>query len=235
MCGRYAASRDVQELQTLFDVTEVEGPALTASFNIAPTQQTYIVDQHDDHRRLRVVNWGLVPPWSQDATGAARLINARSESITEKPSYKQAYAKRRCIIPMDGWYEWSGREKQPWYIMRKDGIAAVAGIYERWAPLNDSGRVLHTCSVITTDCGDDVRHIHDRMPVVLDQANLRWWLDPASNPLDLLSLLKPAAAGTLQAWKVSKAVSQVRNDGPHLIAPLETPTPEQIDLFADGE
>ena len=120
MCGRYAATRDVQELQTLFEVTDVEAHRLPASYNIAPTQPTYIVDAHGDERRLRVVHWGLVPPWSRDPSGAARLINARCETITEKPSYKQAYMKRRCLIPMNGWYEWSGTEKQPWY-HREDG------------------------------------------------------------------------------------------------------------------
>ena len=233
MCGRYAASRDVEELQTLFDVVETDPQRLPASYNIAPTQTTYIVDSAAEHRRLRVVHWGLVPSWSRDATGAARLINARCESITEKPSYKQAYARRRCLLPMDGWYEWSGTEKQPWYISRKDGIAAIAGIYERWTPPNvdpaDPRNVLHTCALITTDNNDDLAHVHDRMPVVVDPKDFDWWLDPESNPEDLRSLLKPAPLGILQAWKVSRAVSQVRNDGPQLIEPQDPP--EQIGLF----
>ena len=231
MCGRYAASRDVQELQTLFDVTDVDPQRLPASFNIAPTQPTYIIDDAGEQRRLRVVHWGLVPSWSRDPSGAARLINARSESITEKPSYKQAYAKRRCIIPMNGWYEWSGTEKQPWYVSRTHGIAAVAGIYERWVSPTDPQRVLHTCAVITTDNNADLAHVHDRMPVLLERADIGWWLDPESNPTDLLALLHPALPGSVQAWKVSRAVSQVRNDGPHLIEPLDGPVPEQIGLF----
>lgn len=231
MCGRYAASRDVQELQTLFDVEEIDAPQLPPSYNITPTQPTYIIDRHDAHRRLRMVNWGLVPSWSHDPSGAARLINARGDTITEKPSFKQAYTRRRCIIPMDGWYEWSGTEKQPWYITQKDGIAAVAGIFERWTSPTDPQRVLHTCAVITTDNNADLAHVHDRMPVVLRPADIDWWLDPMANPTDLLGLLQPAPEGSLNAWKVSRAVSQVRNDGPHLIEPLDGPTPTQMDLF----
>ena len=219
----------------MFDVTETEPHQLPASYNIAPTQPTYIVDGSAEQRRLRVVHWGLVPPWSRDASGAARLINARSDTIMEKPSYRQAYAKRRCLLPMDGWYEWSGTQKQPWYISRKDGIAGVAGIYERWVPANadpsDPRNVLHTCALITTDNNEDLSHVHDRMPVLIERADYDWWLDPASNPTDLLSLLRPAAPGIVQAWKVSRQVSQVRNDGPALIEPLDTPIPEQIGLF----
>lgn len=219
----------------MFDVTETEPHQLPASYNIAPTQPTYIVDGPGEQRRLRVVHWGLVPPWSRDASGAARLINARSDTIMEKPSYRQAYAKRRCLLPMDGWYEWSGTQKQPWYISRKDGIAGVAGIYERWVPANadpsDPRNVLHTCALITTDNNEDLSHVHDRMPVLIERADQDWWLDPASNPTDLLSLLRPAAPGIVQAWKVSRLVSQVRNDGPALIEPLDTPIPEQIGLF----
>lgn len=235
MCGRYAASRDVQEIQTLFDVTETEPRELPASYNIAPTQPTYIVDAATDERRLRVVHWGLVPSWSRDASGAARLINARADTIMEKPSYKQAYARRRCLLPMDGWYEWSGTEKQPWYISRKDGMAAIAGIYERWVPPNvdpsDARHVLNTCALITTDNNADLAHVHDRMPVVIEPKDFDWWLDPTSNPVDLHALLRPAPIGLLQAWKVSRAVSHVRNDGPQLIAPLDGPAVEQIGLF----
>lgn len=235
MCGRYAASRDVQELQTLFEVTDVEPHQLPASYNIAPTQPSYIIDEHGDQRRLRVVHWGLVPPWSRDASGAARLINARCETIMEKPSYKQAYAKRRCLIPMDGWYEWSGTQKQPWYVSRKDGIAGVAGIYERWVSPNadptDPRNVLHTFAVITTDNSEDLAHVHDRMPVLIERKDYDWWLDPSSDPVGLRSLLHPAVPGSVQAWKVSRLVSQVRNDGPELIAPLDAPTAEQIGLF----
>lgn len=226
-------------MQTLFDVTETDHHALPASFNIAPTQETYIIDAHDEHRRLRVVRWGLVPAWSRDASGAARLINARAETIAEKPSFKAAFARRRCIVPMDGWYEWQGAGKQPWFLSRVDGLSAVAGIYEWWRPPNadpnDPLAVLHTMAIITTEPNADIAHVHDRMPVVLATDDVAAWLDPATPAPDLQHLLRPAALGTVQAWKVSRAVSQVRNNDPSLIVPSapeeSAPAAEQQSLW----
>ena len=222
-------------MQTLFDVAETEPHRLQPSYNIAPTQETYIVDAPEDARRLRVVRWGLVPAWSHDASGAARLINARSETVAEKPSFKAAFAKRRCLVPMDGWYEWQGTGKQPWYLSRIDGMAAVAGIYERWRPANadpaDPAAVLHTMSVLTTEPSDDIAHVHDRMPVLIEPGDFAVWLDPEVRVDELMHLLRPAPVGTVRAWKVSRAVSQVRNNGVELTEPLEGPTPEQTSLW----
>lgn len=240
MCGRYAASRDVQEMLTLFDVAVSDAPtALPASYNIAPTQETYIVDLHEDQRRLRVVHWGLVPAWSRDAAGAARLINARSETVAEKPSFKAAFARRRCIVPMDGWYEWSGPGKQPWYLSSIEGMSAVAGIYEWWRPANadpnDPASVLHTMAILTTSPNEDIAHVHDRMPVVLDRDDIATWLDPSTAPAELKHLMRPAPLGVVQAWKVSRAVSTVRNNEPSLILPSEPdevpPASEQQSLW----
>jgi len=236
MCGRYAASRDVQEMLTLLDVSLADVHALPASYNIAPTQETYIVDLHEDQRRLRVVRWGLVPAWSRDASGAARLINARAETVAEKPSFKAAFARRRCIVPMDGWYEWQGAGKQPWYLSSISGMSTVAGIHEWWRPdnadPNDPSSVLHTMAIITTTPSDDTVHVHDRMPVVLAADDISAWLDPATSRDELQHLLRPARAGTVQAWKVSRAVSQVRNNDPSLILPS---TPEEAGSGAEQQ
>lgn len=226
MCGRYAASRDVQEMLTLYRVSETDAPStLPASYNIAPTQETYIVDQHDEHRRLRVVRWGLVPAWSRDASGAARLINARAETVAEKPSFKAAFARRRCIVPMDGWYEWQGAGKQPWFLSSIAGMSAVAGIHEWWRPASadpaDPMTVLHTMAILTTTPSDDIAHVHDRMPVVLAHEDISVWLDPTTAIPELRHLLRPAPVGAIQAWKVSRAVSQVRNNDPSLMLPSE--------------
>lgn len=239
MCGRYAASRDVQEMLTLYDISETDAHTLPASFNIAPMQETYIVDQHEDHRRLRVVRWGLVPAWSRDASGAARLINARSETVAEKPSFKAAFARRRCIVPMDGWYEWQGAGRQPWFLSSISGMSTVAGMLEWWRPANadpdDPMAVLHTMAILTTTPSDDIAHVHDRMPVLLDPDDVATWLDHATAVPELQHLLRPAPAGTVQAWKVSRAVSQVRNNDPSLIVPLEpeeaAPSVEQQALW----
>ncbi len=238
MCGRYAASREVLELQLLFDIAVPESRALPANYNIAPTQETYIIDAPEQERRLRVVNWGLVPAWSRDVSGAARLINARAETVAEKPSFKAAFARRRCLVPMDGWYEWQGAGKQPWFLSRMDGLAAVAGICERWRPANadpsNPAAVYHSMSIITTEASPDTVHVHDRMPVLIDPDDFAAWLDPATGTGELLHLLRPAPAGTVQAWRVSRAVSQVRNNDPSLIEPMEpppAPSPEQALLF----
>lgn len=216
-------------MMLLYDVAEVEGHTLPASYNIAPTQETYIVDQADAGRRLRVVRWGLVPSWSRDASGAARLINARAETVAEKPSFKAAFARRRCVVPMDGWYEWQGSGKQPWFLSRVDGPCAVAGIHERWRPSNadpaDPLAVLHTMAIITTAAAPGIAHVHDRMPVLLEQADIAAWLDPNAEPSELQHLLRPAADEALQAWRVSRAVSQVRNNDPDLIRPLSPAEP----------
>lgn len=232
MCGRYAASRDVQEMQLLFDFASVESRLLPPSYNIAPTQETYIVDSYEGERRLRVVNWGLVPAWSRDVSGAARLINARAESVAEKPSFKAAFAKRRCLVPMDGWYEWQGAGKQPWFLSRADGLAAVAGIYERWRPANadpgNAAAVYHSMAILTTDASADTAHVHDRMPVLIDRADFAAWLDPDTEPAELQHLLHPPAEGTVRAWRVSRAVSQVRNNEPALIEPVDPPVPPSV-------
>ena len=229
MCGRYAASRELREIQAFLEVEEVEPHVLAPNFNVAPTQETYIVDLHDDHRRLRVVRWGLVPSWSRDASGAARLINARAESVAEKPSFKAAFARRRCLVPMDGWYEWQGAGKQPWYLSGVEGLVAVAGIHERWRPANadpnDASAVVHTMAILTTDASPDTAHVHDRMPVLIAAADREAWLDPTTSPAELQHLLHPAPVGSVRAWRVSRAVSQVRNNDPSLIAPMDPPDP----------
>ena len=236
MCGRYAASRDLRALTERLALAGPEPHALPASWNIAPTQETYIVDAAEAARRLRVVRWGLVPAWSRDASGAARLINARAESVAEKPSFRAAFAKRRCIVPMDGWYEWQGVGKQPWFLSTHDDLALVAGIYEHWRPANadpaDPASWLHTMAVITTDASPDVAHVHDRMPVVLSPSDVPAWLDPATSASEAQHLLRPAPTGTVQAWRVSRAVSQVRNNGPELTLPVDpAEAPEQQSLW----
>ncbi len=239
MCGRYAASRNLDEIRVAFGTGEVEGHVLPASYNIAPTQETYIVDIVEEGRRLRTVRWGLVPAWAHDTAGAARLINARCETVAEKPSFRAAYAKRRCLVPMDGWYEWSGAGKQPWFLSSVTGISAVAGIYERWRPANadpaDPGAVVHTMAILTTAANDDIAHVHDRMPVLVAPDDFSSWLDPATPAAELAHLLRPAPLGLVQAWRVARLVSAVRNNGPALIEPTDgpedAPVAEQIGLW----
>jgi putative SOS response-associated peptidase YedK len=185
-------------------------------------------------RELRLVRWGLVPSWAKDASGGGRLINARAETVAVKPSFRSAFARRRCLIPADGYYEWRplggtdhGRpRKQPYYICRADGgVLAFAGIYELWRdsslPADHPRSWLWTAAIITTRATDDLGRIHDRMPMVIGPGRWEEWLDPAAGGPDrLLDAMMPAASSGLTARPVSTAVNSVANDRPGLIAPV---------------
>ncbi|KRF15319.1 hypothetical protein ASG90_11435 [Nocardioides sp. Soil797] len=242
MCGRYASSRQPEDLIEEFEVEEALIPApLEPDFNVAPTKEVYAVlerperDDRPQQRQLRVLTWGLVPSWAKDPSIGNRMINARMETVAEKPAYRRAFAARRCLLPADGYFEWyptqertkAGRpKKQPFFIRPKDGeVLAMAGLYEIWRdptkPKDDPAPFRWTCTVITTDAEDSLGHIHDRMPLMVPTDRRAEWLDPTHRADDdLLSLLEPAAPGQLEAYPVSTLVSNVRNNGPELIAPL---------------
>jgi putative SOS response-associated peptidase YedK len=255
MCGRYASARKRIELLEEFSVQSdrVDEP-LKPDYNVAPTKPVYAVmtRQPSDRdasaargsgagkadgtgeapaatqRQLRVVRWGLVPFWAKDVKIGSRMINARAETVSEKPAFRRAFAQRRCLLPADGYYEWQqqdGGPKQPIYISRRDGRSlAFAGLYELWrdgtVPPDDADAWLWTTTIITTSAPDDLGHIHDRMPMVIDPASWDDWLDPANHEVsDLRSLLVPAAVSGLAPYPVSMAVNSVRNNGPQLIEP----------------
>jgi putative SOS response-associated peptidase YedK len=189
-------------------------------------------------RELRVVRWGLVPSWAKDISIGSRLINARAETVSEKPSFRRAFAKRRCLLPADGYYEWQVLEgkgpkgknlKQPFFIHRADGgPLAFAGLYELWRdrehPDGDPDAWLWTATIITTSAPDELGQIHDRMPMVIAPDSWADWLDPGNSDVgDLRALLAPAAARGLATYPVSTAVNAVRNNGPELIEPVPAP------------
>jgi putative SOS response-associated peptidase YedK len=180
-------------------------------------------------RELRVVRWGLVPFWAKDVKIGSRMINARAETVAEKPAFRRAFAKRRCLLPADGYYEWqamAGAPKQPMYITREDGRSlAFAGLYELWRDpaieRDDPDAWLWTATVITTSAPDELGMIHDRMPMIIDPGSWTDWLDPANSDVaDVRALLSPAAASGLTTFPVSTAVNSVRNNGPQLIEPI---------------
>jgi putative SOS response-associated peptidase YedK len=242
MCGRYASSRRPEDLIEEFDIPiRPDVPRLAPDYNVAPTDPVYAVVEREPkeealspERHLRVLHWGLVPSWSKDAKGAARMINARVETVAEKPAYRRAFERRRCIVPADGYYEWyptqratkAGKPiKQPFFIRPEDGgVLAMAGLYEIWRDPtksdDDPDRFRWTCTVITTSATDDLGHIHDRMPMMVTPDARDEWLDPR-NRSDLLGLLTPAAPGRLVAYPVSTAVGNVANNSPSLAEPLE--------------
>jgi putative SOS response-associated peptidase YedK len=229
MCGRYASSRNAADLAAAFDVEETPEQPLPASYNVAPTDPVYVVLQREATRRLTVMRWGLVPSWAKDAKGAARLINARRDTVHSKPAFRAAFQRRRCLLPADGYYEWQvdGTHKQPYFLSaRAGGPLAMAGVYEVWAP--PQGKRLWTCTVITTEAADELGHIHDRTPLLVEPPNWARWLDPTVEDPGA-DLLVPGTPGRLQAWPVSSAVGNVRNNGPELVRPLEPERP--VTLF----
>lgn len=242
MCGRYAASRNPEDLVEEFEVRERPEQVLAPSWNVAPTREVYAVVERaprgepdaDPVRALRVVRWGLVPSWAKDPGIGNRMINARMETVAEKPAFRKAFAKRRCLLPADGYFEWYGEtkgRKQPFFIRPSDGgVLAMAGLYELWrdpsAP-EDTDPWLWTCTVLTTSATDDLGRIHDRMPLLVERSGYAGWLDPAADDTDALgALLVPAAPGRLTAYPVATDVNNVRNDGPHLVDPLPVEQPE---------
>lgn len=249
MCGRYAAAKDPAALVEEFEVEEqlVDVP-LQPDWNVAPTKRVYVVLERRPKdasptaaapRQLRVARWGLVPSWAKDPSIGSRMINARVETVAEKPSFRRAFAARRCILPADGYYEWYEPEgadvprtkagkprKQPFYIHPRDGRSlAMAGLYEWWhdktRDRDDAGAWLLTTTIITTSSTDEVGRIHDRMPLVVDPGHWDAWLDPdPADPALLPELLSPASAVALEAFPVSLEVNDVRHNGPELVEPL---------------
>ena len=234
MCGRYALAKDAMFLKDDFPSFEIL-MQLAPRYNIAPTQPVAVF-LNNDRPRMEIVNWGLVPPWAEDPSRAASLINARAESVAEKPSFKNAFLRKRCLIPADGWYEWSVARnggKRPFYFHRRDGRAfAMAGIWEEWH--SDDGGLVMSCAIITTGPNEIMRPVHDRMPVILEPEDYDQWLSrEEGNPARLRALLKPFRDDPLDCYPVSNHVNKVANDDSLCIAPAPArpPGPEQLDLF----
>lgn len=220
MCGRFSLGVSTDDLREEFGI--VEGSLDWAPrYNIAPTQDVAVVVAGERGPRLGVLRWGLVPHWADDPAIGNRLINARAESVADKPSFRDAFRTRRCLILADGFYEWQrtgkGNAKVPVYIRLPDGRPfAFAGLWERWRPRH--GDPLHTCAIITTDAAPSIRSIHNRMPVILRPDERQQWIDPHAAPETLLGLLHPYA-GVLDAYPVSPVVNSPENDGPECVRP----------------
>ena len=249
MCGRYAASRRPEDLAVEFEIDPAAVPTepLPPDYNVAPTKSVYAVlerpaaeaddDDKEPVRQLRVLRWGLVPSWAKDPGIGIRLINARIETAPLKPSFRKAFAQRRCLLPADGYYEWYGEKgrKQPFFIHPHDGgVLPMAGLYELWRDPDraddDPNRWLWTAVVLTTQAPDDLGRIHDRMPLLVERDRCSDWLDPTRNDADALrKLLVPAAPGRLEAYPVSTEVSNVRNNGPQLLDPLALEAPIEVE------
>ena len=241
MCGRYALSKLPSELIEEFEITAGHtGGILPADWNITPTREIYIIrDNSDQKRELTNVSWGLIAPWSKDRTEAVRsqsqAINARTETVHEKPTFRSAFKSRRCLIPATGYYEWAtelGKYEttQPFDIHSSDPnkTLALAGIYDRWVDTN--GEIFESAAIITREAQDFLATIHHRMPTFLPQDRWDTWLDPKLNNVEeIRSLLEfPNPTSNLSADPVSSAVNSIRNNGPQLIAPIELGEPTTL-------
>jgi putative SOS response-associated peptidase YedK len=243
MCGRYASSASPDDLMREFEVDDLFDGLPGPDYNVAPTVAVPAVFERrvretgEVRRRLAPLVWGLVPSWAKDASIGSRLINARLETVAEKPAFRKAFSQRRCVLPADGFYEWyapdgslaRGRakiKKQPFFVHRADGARLVmAGIYEIWRDpakdREDDSAWLRTCSVITTEATDAIGHIHDRMPMVIPREAIDAWLDPAlTDPEEALRLLSVTEAAELEAYAVSTEVNSVHNNDPSLVEPI---------------
>jgi putative SOS response-associated peptidase YedK len=224
MCGRYRLSRRKQLVEEYFDTVSDE-PDWNPRYNIAPTQPVPVIRQNPKEpvRELSLMKWGLVPSWSRDASGAARMINARSETAATKPAFRDPLKSRRCLIPADGFYEWKrdGKTKQPFCFEVNDGeLLAFAGLRDGWK--DPDGSWVKTCSILTTNANAVITAIHDRMPVILDRDNYDLWLDPGMQNVAVASeLLKPFDARTMQSYPISPRINHVANDDEHCSAPVE--------------
>jgi putative SOS response-associated peptidase YedK len=216
MCGRCTLKTPVNILAEQFQIDEYPS-SMSASYNIAPTQEVAAVIAEEGKRKLEMLHWGLIPSWADDPQVGNRMINARGETVSVKPSFRKAFRNHRCLVLADGFYEWqkTGDGKQPYYIRMEDGSPfAFAGLWESW---ND-GREIRSATIITTDANDVVAPIHNRMPVILRPEDYDLWLDPDFDEKELLtSLLKPYPAEAMEAYPVSRRVNRPSNNEPSCI------------------
>lgn len=225
MCGRFAQSSSVKAIAKKFGVPEDHVRAVDGSprYNIAPSANILAVrNAPGGERELIQLKWGLVPHWSPEPQTGYSTANAKAESVDTKPAFRSAFKSRRCLIPVDGWYEWQllpeQKYKQPWYYHAADGRpAAIAGLWEHW---EHGLQVLESCTLIVCAANQLAGRVHDRMPVVLGESDWAAWLDPKLPSAVAKEMLKPCPDEWLQAYKVSRAVSYARNEGPELIKPL---------------
>ncbi len=245
MCGRLVSTTSPIDLAQLLGASVwPASEAIAPSWNVAPTDEVLAALERVDRetgeivRQVRQLRWGLVPSWSKDPKAGARMINARVESVADKPSFRTAFAKRRCVIAADGYYEWKPvpatddrkAYKQPYYLHRPDdGRLLMAGLYEFWrdkaVPEDDPAAWLTTCTIITTEATDTAGRIHDRMPVTIHQDAVDTWLDPETTDTGRLHHLLTVPASDLVLRPVATTVNSVRSDGPQLLAEVDDPLP----------
>jgi len=227
MCGRYCISSAPEAIRRLFRYKDQ--PNFPPRYNVAPTQPVPIVRLDEGERRFALVRWGLIPAWVKDPKTFSLLINARGDSVNDKPAFKNAMKRRRCLFPADGFYEWrseAGR-KQPYFARPKaGGPIAFAGLWETW--MGPNGEEMETAAIVTTDANPEMAVIHHRAPVIVPQAAFDFWLDPNVDAKTAAAVIVPAPAGTMEVYPVSPDVNRVANDVPMLMEPYRPPPEPEV-------
>jgi putative SOS response-associated peptidase YedK len=225
MCGRFARHRRQEVIARFLSVDRDDLPEDDLSYNIAPTQDVMAVRADTGGKRFMCnLRWGLIPSWAKDQSIAAYTSNARAETLLEKPSFRTAFRSRRCLIPADGFYEWSkkGKEKVPYFIkLKSDDPIVFAGLWDRWK--DPAGRVIESCTIVTTTPNELVGEFHHRMAAILRPESFSLWLDPGfTRAEELLDLLAPYPADEMEAYRVSKLVNNSRNNSPECMKALDS-------------
>lgn len=228
MCGRYTLISPLDDLLDVFGVPEVHFD-YRPRYNIAPSQDAPVLAEDQDGRRIGLLRWGLIPSWADDPAIGSRMINARSETASEKPSFRAAFGRRRCIVLADGFFEWSrpglagrhtegkGKKVPYWIHLPTQKPFGMAGLWEKWSP--PEGDPIYTFTILTTEANDDLRSIHHRMPVILPPDEYRDWLSPDTSPSHLQEMMAPFSVGVLDARQVSTLVNSPGNDVPECVEP----------------
>jgi putative SOS response-associated peptidase YedK len=223
MCGRFAGFQDVDRLKAVFPIDRVSCE-VKANYNVAPTQEVLAIVRESGENRLDRFHWGLVPFWAKDISMGARMINARAETVASKPSFRNAFKKRRCLIPADGFYEWQRLKgkKQPMFISPFDGKPfAFAGLWERWNEKGKRKEDYRSCTIITTAASDELQKVHHRMPVILHPDQYAFWLDPENQDQgELEAVIREHIVTAFKIHPVSTRVNAVRHNDPSNIKPL---------------
>jgi putative SOS response-associated peptidase YedK len=220
MCGRYVIATDPKAIREMFGYAQM--PNFPPRYNVAPTQPVPVVRMAEGKREFALLRWGLIPSWVKDPRTFSLLINARAESVLDKPAFRNAMKRRRCLLPADGFYEWKreGERKRPYFVRLKSGQPmAFAGLWETWAGPN--GEEMETVAIVTTTASRSIAHIHERMPAIIMPDAFDFWLDGARvDAPTALALIVPARDTLIEAYEVSPAVNHVANDSPSLIEPV---------------
>jgi putative SOS response-associated peptidase YedK len=222
MCGRYTLVITIDELMLHYMIEVPTNRYHTPRYNVAPGQLVMAIINDGEKNRIGELKWGLVPNWAADEKMSYKMINARADTVTEKPAFRASFQRKRCLIPADSFYEWKriGTDKQPMRILLKDeGIFSMAGLYDTW--IAPDGRKVSTCTIITTTPNELIADIHDRMPVILRHADEKLWLDKGQTVKDLQALLRPFPAEEMFAYPVSKIVGNVKNDSSSCIEAMK--------------